>query len=461
MASAVADLAGRFEEKVAAFVKEHRLPGAAAGVVHGDELVWSGGYGFADVGQLRAPDARTLYRIASITKTFTATAIVQLRDEGRLHLDDPAVAHIPELREAISPFGPVETVTIRRMLSHESGLQGDPPGTDWTQDVYETSVERNLARAGEIATSVPPNTQQKYSNLAFQLLGEIVARVSGVPYGGYVAANILEPLGLGSTAFAPLPDELAARAAVGYQARWMSDDLAPANRLASFPQAEGGLWSCVEDLALWLVAQFAEDGGDRGGAQILAGSSLKEMHRPRYLGDEAWTQAWCIGWYAVRKGEDVWTQHSGGLPGFITNACFRAKEKVGAIALLNGIGPAPELAMSLGELALEAARAAVEPARPPASMPPEYADLLGLYADAADGMLVRCEWRDGQLTLLDAEQPTWHPSLSPAEGPDRFTADPGFRESGEPVEFRRSPGGRVRAVRIGPFSLSRFDPVQE
>ncbi|HEX2422543.1 MAG TPA: serine hydrolase domain-containing protein, partial [Actinomycetota bacterium] len=107
--SAVAELGERFERTVASFVREHRLPGAAAGVVVGDQLVWSAGYGFADLAARRAPDGRTLYRIASITKTFTGTAIMQLRDEGKLHLDDPAVAHLPELRDAISPFGAVET----------------------------------------------------------------------------------------------------------------------------------------------------------------------------------------------------------------------------------------------------------------------------------------------------------------------------------------------------------------
>jgi D-alanyl-D-alanine carboxypeptidase len=147
-------------------VKENRLPGAAVGVVHGDELVWSSGVGFADVASRRAPDASTLYRIASITKTLTGTAIMQLRDEGRLHLDDPIVAHIPELRNAQNPFGPIETITIRRMLSHESGLMSEPPGTDWSVPTYEGVVERNLARPEEIGARVAPNTQWKYSNLA-------------------------------------------------------------------------------------------------------------------------------------------------------------------------------------------------------------------------------------------------------------------------------------------------------
>jgi CubicO group peptidase (beta-lactamase class C family) len=160
MTGPIDGVVSRLEAKAASFVKEHRLPGAAVGVVHGDELVWSAGIGFADVADRRAPDASTLYRIASITKTFTGTAILQLRDAGLLHLDDPAVAYLPELRAASSPFGAVETVTIRRMLSHESGLMSEPPDTDWVVPAYEGRIEANLARVAEVATTIPPNLQQ-------------------------------------------------------------------------------------------------------------------------------------------------------------------------------------------------------------------------------------------------------------------------------------------------------------
>ena len=211
MKSPVTAVADRLEAKAASFVKEKRLPGAAVGVVHGDELVWSAGVGFADVASRRAPEASTLYRIASITKTLTGAAIMQLRDEGRLHLDDPIVAHIPELRNAQSAFGPIETVTIRRMLSHESGLMSEPPGTDWAVPRYEGVVERNLANPEDIGTRVAPNTQWKYSNLAYQLLGEVVARASGEPYVERLRAAILEPLRMASTAFEPLPEELLVR----------------------------------------------------------------------------------------------------------------------------------------------------------------------------------------------------------------------------------------------------------
>jgi CubicO group peptidase (beta-lactamase class C family) len=134
-------------------------------------------------------DPGTLYQIASVTKTFTGTAVMQLRDAGRLDLDDPGVKYLPELRGAVSPFAPVEAVTIRRMLSHESGLAYDPPGTDWSVPVYQGDPRRTLARPGDIVLVLPPDVQHKYSDLAYQLLGEIVTRVSGIPSGTAWGSN--------------------------------------------------------------------------------------------------------------------------------------------------------------------------------------------------------------------------------------------------------------------------------
>ena len=104
-----------------------------------------------------------------------------------------------------APFGAVETVTIRRLLSHESGLMGDPRTPTGRLNRYEGSPLRNLARVGDIGTRVPPNTQQKYSNLGYQLLGEIVARVSGVPYVAYVREQILRSAGHGCPIVRPAP----------------------------------------------------------------------------------------------------------------------------------------------------------------------------------------------------------------------------------------------------------------
>jgi CubicO group peptidase (beta-lactamase class C family) len=453
-----AGIASRLEAKAATYVKENRLPGVAVGVVQGDVLVWSAGIGFADVASRRAPDTGTLYRIASITKTFTGTAVMQLRDEGRLHLDDPAAKYVPELRAAGTPFGDIDHLTIRRLLSHESGLQSEPPDTDWRLARYQGSIERNLARMSEVAAKVPPNTQQKYSNLAFQLLGEIVARVSGKAYVDYVRSSILEPLGLASTSFAPLPDRLAKRRATGYAGRFVSDELEVSVE-APAVFAEGGLWSCVDDLARWISFQFREDGGPRSGAQVLSGETLREMHTPRYLGNAEWTEAWCIAWYATRKGDVVWIQHGGSLHGFRTDVCFDSRNKVGAIALINGVGDATELALDLAEIAREAAMAAPPRIEPPPAMPDAYRPLLGLYFASDSGVVLRLEWRDGKLTFVFPDDPAW-PTLSPTSDPNVFQIDPGVRQSGECAVFNRLADGRVASVFVAAGTYARLEPVR-
>jgi len=454
----VPDVAAKLRAHAARFVKENRLPGAAVGVVHGDELAWSDGIGYADREARRATDSTTLHRIASITKTFTGTAIMQLRDAGRLDLDDPAVKHLPELSRATAPFGPIEAVTIRRMLSHESGLASEPPGTDWATRTYEGSPARNLERSAETGMRIPPNRQGKYSNLAYQLLGEIVARVSGRPYTEYVRAEILDPLGMGATSFEPLPAALAERMATAYDARFLSDELVPATP-APMVGAEGGLCSCVDDLARWISFQLKENAGADDEAQVLSGPSLVEMQTARYLQDPEWTTAWGIAWYAARRGEVIWVQHSGGLPGFVTNVCFDPKERVGAIALLNGIGDAEELAMDLGGIAREAVIAAGPSIELPPAMPPEYASLLGLYLND-QGELFRLEWRDGRLTMLRTTDPAWKPTLRPEGVADTFVVDPGFRQSGETVRVGRRSDGRVVSIFKGDETLVRLEPAE-
>jgi D-alanyl-D-alanine carboxypeptidase len=455
MPSPASEPAAKYEAAAAAFVKEHRLPGAAVGVVHEGELAWAGGVGFADRASRRPSDPKTLYRIASITKTFTATAVMQLRDAGSLSLDDPALAYLPELAAVQSPLAPIESLTIRRLLSHESGLQSEPPGTNWSDVLYEHDPTRTLARAAEIVTRVPVHTQWKYSNLAYQLLGEIVSRLSGTPYPRYIRAKLLRPLGMTATSLDPLPARLRQRRAVGYEPRFLSDELEVAPEDVSAFGAEGGLWSCVEDLGRWLSCQLADEPG------VVDKKTLDEMHKPRYLVDDAWTQAWCIGWYARRREDVVWIMHSGGYYGFITNACFEPEEKVGAIALVNGIGNATELAMDLGTIARDAVRESAPAIEIPEPLPAAWRQVVGLYTAPHFGTVVRVEWLDGKLTVLDADAPTWKPTLAPTDDPDVFTIEPGFRESGELARFERAADGRVVSLFLAVARLQRLEPASD
>jgi CubicO group peptidase (beta-lactamase class C family) len=245
---------------------------------------------------------------------------------------------------------------------------------------------------------------------------------------------------------------------VGYAPRAFSDELVPAKPLTSNLQAAGGLWSCVDDLARWISFQLREDEG--AGADVLSRASLREMHRPRYLGGDDWTEAWCVSWYATRHDGVTWVMHSGGLFGFTSNICFDPKERVGAIALINGLGPASDLAMELAGMARRAVVDHPVPIEPPAPLPADWRPLLGLYADPDYGIILRLEWRDGKLTFVDPEYPKERSTLRATDGADAFVVELGVRDSGEPCTFHRDADGRVRAVTLGSASLGRLEPVE-
>ena len=452
------DLHGKLAEVVA----RNRLPGAVAGVVHRGELAWSAATGLADVTTGQPAEPGTLFRIASITKPFTGTAIMQLRDAGLLDLDDPAVRWLPELRGAVSDLAPIETVTIRRMLSHESGLPAEPPGTDWSVPAYRGDPGPVLRRPGDITLRLPPNFRHKYSDLAYQLLGEIVTRVTGTPFPQYLSESVLAPLGLQATAFEPLEDSLRDRRATGYLELGLSDEPHPAPPMPPV-WAEGGLWSDLGDLARWIAFQLGayQDRERTGG--VLSAASLREMHRPRYLTDDEWTQAWGIAWCGRRRGDTVWISHSGWVPGFTSGICFDPRSQVGAIILLNGEHfTSIELAISLAETARVACSAHASQAGPATRATPGACQpLLGLYARPGHTYVVRVEWRDGRLAVAGPEPDGWRFSLSPTSDPDVFAVDPDFPQAGDLVRFHRTADGRISSMSLFDATFTRLAPVPD
>jgi len=447
--------AAELETRLASFIEQNRLPGGAACVVCGDELTWSAGAGFADLATGKPTDPVMLYGIASITKTFTGTAIMQLRDAGRLDLDDPAVRWLPELRSLANPFGPAEAVTIRRMLSHESGLPAEPPGTDWTGPAYQGTPEQTLRRAAEIRVQFPPHARHQYSDLAYQWLGEIITRASGTPYPRYIREAILDPLGMTATGFPPLPAEMTARCATGYQWRALSDYLDPAPPMPPV-WAEGGLWSCVDDLATWVSFQLRAYTDPEATGRVLDAASLRAMHKPRYLADDQWTEAWGISWCGTRRDDTVWTGHTGGIPGFTSAICFDPAAQVGAVVLLNGTLASAAIAMDLAALARQLTPHRPPPVALPAPAPENYQPFLGIYAPPGlGGGLIRLEWTRGQLAFTAAEAPGWQIVLTPTPDPDLFTSADG----GGNVTFRRFADGRVASVLLMDSTWVRLDRV--
>jgi hypothetical protein len=185
------------------------------------------------------------------------------------------------------------------------------------------------------------------------------------------------------------------------------------------------------------------------------------MHKPRYLADDQWTQAWGISWCGTRREEVTWIGHSGGIPGFTSTSCFDPVSQVGAVVLVNGTTGSAALGIELAAVArglTQDRRPA--PGAPPAPAPSDYRPLMGIYARShLGGWLLRLEWRDGQLTFTAAEAPGWQVVLTPTADPDRFTATDGGSGLGGDATFRRSPGGHVTSVSFLDCTWVRLDRV--
>jgi CubicO group peptidase (beta-lactamase class C family) len=226
---------------VAKTQSERRVPSIAAAVTRGGETVWADAVGLADAENDEQATPEHQYRVGSITKTFTAVAVMQLRDEGKLQLEDRLDAHLD-----VRAHG---DLTLRQMLSHGSGLQREIPGDVWETLEFPQSTQELLAKLEEAEQVLLPGERWHYSNLAYILLGEIVAKLSGMAYEDYVEARILQPVGLARTSFAP-----EAPTATAYSVEPYSDVVRREPMLVERTggiAAAGQLWSTVGDLCRW------------------------------------------------------------------------------------------------------------------------------------------------------------------------------------------------------------------
>src|SRR5215212_11002051 len=467
-------LTEKLRRQAADLVAQHDLPGAVVGLVSGSEpddaLAWSYGFGWGggpsrgDAGR-RPLDADTLFRVASITKTFTATAIVQLRDAGKLRLDDPLVKHLPEFAAVENPFGPIEDVTLRRVASHSSGLMGEPPTDHWASLRFPSRDEW-LAALPRVRVAIPPGSAFKYSNLGYTLLGEVIERITGRPYVEYMQEAIFSPLRLDSSTYEPEPSgALKDRAASGHMAHPYEDMAEPAlPSPLNGMTAAGQLWTTARDLSRWIAMHCRASIGERadaGGQQLLSGRSLYEMQQAVYV-EPGWVGGYGFGWRINRRGDRVYHGHGGSVPGYRSQIFFDASLKVGIVVLIDGVGMADEIAASLMDTTDEHVAAAGKARSdvPPSPTPPAYRRFLGLYQMLRVGdMSTRVEYRGGKLHLKDAPAgpfPGAPPvTLDPTDQPTVFVVR-GGRYSGEPLTFHLDADGAVTGFKASGFSFVRL-----
>jgi len=442
-------LISKLEGIIIRTLERERVPGAAIGIVRDQELAWSRGFGYADLASDRAVDAGTLFRCGSITKTFTATALMQLRDEGKLGLDDPIMRYIPGFSAVKAKFGAPENVTIRRLLTHTSGLSGEGPDNGWERLEFPP-IEEMIAALPRTEILIEPETQYKYSNLGYALLGEVIARVSGQPYADYIQRNLLQPLGMNGSGFS-LTDAMRPRMATGYTIRAVEGEpqIAPHPQLNGW-NAAGSLYSSVNDLARWISLQFRTKAPARGGTQVLKGASLSAMHRVQFM-EPNWSMGYALGWRADRRGENIYLHHSGGIHGFLTKISFNKLHRLGTIVLTNGN---PHMASEmvgaeLLEALIPAIRAATDSAQSlskPVPTPEKFRRFIGRYEDPQMGGILWIVSRKGEMVILNPGSATFPPApgqrLIATDDPLVFTVESG-RPAGEPLVFRVGNDGKV------------------
>jgi CubicO group peptidase (beta-lactamase class C family) len=327
-------------------------PGMAYGIVIGGSLVHARGLGERWLGG-PAPDAGTVFRIASMTKSFTAAAVLALRDDGVLALDDPAADYVPELRGLPPATADSPPVSIRHLLTMTAGFPTDDPWGDREQGTPLGEFDAFLADGPRFAWA--PCTRFEYANLGYAILGRVITAASGAGYTDFVRDRLLRPLGMTSTGF-EAAEFTEAQLARGYRrgaAGWQELSPDPAGAFAPM----GGIFSTVSDLCRWVTgfaSAFPPGDADAGGPHPLRRASRRDMQLPQVaLPPQApafpagsGTGSYGFGLFIEDDAEHGRVvQHSGGYPGFGSHMRWHLATGIGVIALANGTyAPAQPLA---------------------------------------------------------------------------------------------------------------------
>ena len=328
-----------------AYRLDAHIPGMVWGVVRDGTLAHVGAAGIQDVASKRPVNAETLFRIASMTKAFTALSILRLRDQGALQLDAPAETYVPELKGWKYPTEDAPRIRVRDLLTHTAGFVTDDPWGDRQTPLPEAEFTAFLA--GGVPFTRAPGIAMEYSNLGYALLGRIVANVARQPYKDVVAQTLLTPLGMTSSGYdvAAAPPE---RRALGY--RWEDGawKLEPTMAHGAFG-AMGGLQTSATDYAKWIAYLLSawppRDGADRGPVRR---SSVRELAtglnfgsvrpRPGASGPDACREAltYAMGFSAASDCElGLTLSHGGGYPGYGSHVLLLPEYGVGIFAFAN------------------------------------------------------------------------------------------------------------------------------
>jgi CubicO group peptidase (beta-lactamase class C family) len=415
---------------------DKHLPSVAAAALTDGEVVWSDAVGVADVESTEEATPDHQYRIASITKTFTAVAIMQLRDAGRLSLDDPLDRHIA---------GAPRSATLRFLLTHASGLQREPPGRIWETLTFPSREELvdGLSQSEQV---LPSGAYRHYSNLGFALLGEVVARVAETDYERYVDDRVIKPLGLRRTTWRPAPP-----VATGYFVDpWTDTAVREPVSEGRATAAAGELWSTPPDLCRW--AAFLADPVD----EVLGRDTVEEMHAFQTMTDlQHWTVGHGLALMLMRKGERIFSGHSGAHLGFLSNVACHRPTRTGAAVVTNSSSGVAITALGVALADDVAGGWPADPGvwSPGDELPAELDGVLGAWW--SEGIEYLFRYRDGRLEAVLRDAPLGQElTRFTREGEDLYRAVDGV-ERGEVLRIIRDADGVVIRLELAGYPFDR------
>lgn len=408
-------LAPEIDALFAKFQADQHVPGLVYGVVKDGKLAYVKGLGVQNIDDDRPVTPDTLFRIASMTKAFTALSILKLRDDGKLRLDDLAEDYIPEMKRWTYPTKDSPRIRIRDLLQHVGGFVTDDPWGDRQQVLPQGEFTKMIA-AG-VPFSRAPQTAHEYSNFGYALLGRIVSKASGMAYTDYVRQTILTPLGMTSSGY-DAPHAPKARYALGY--RWENERwTAEPEMVDGAFNSMGGLQVSAKDYAKWvaflLSAWPPRDDADTGPVkrstvrEIAQGSNfISVTNRNGSSGATACklATAYGMGWRVAQDCDlGLTLAHGGGYPGYGSHVMLMPDYGVGIFALSNRTyagpsAPAWDAAVAMDRAGLLEARAE-----------PVSSAVAGAYAAAkaayAAGDLGPLQGRLAMNFLMDRSAENW------------------------------------------------------
>ena len=327
----------RIDSYLRAYVEQGQSVGLSAAIVQDGAIVFSGGYGVQNRQTQQPVTPQTLFHIASVAKTMTSTAIMQLREQGKLKLDDPLVNHLPYF-QVDDPRS--DQITIRQCLSHTSSI-GHPEEYGWDRPEFDDeALERHVrGLATHKVVEIAPNSLS-YSDIAYNVLGDLIAKVTGMSYEQYMKTHIFDPIGMTTTTLmAPRADhpELVA---TGYEKKEdgaIGESFYPYNRM-HVPC--GCIASSATEMAQWAMVSLNR--GELAGVRILPSASYDEMWRMQFRDqDEEVSTDTALGWWISRRYSERVMQHDGEDDGFVSNLRLWTESGIGIVILCNALWAEP------------------------------------------------------------------------------------------------------------------------